>query len=732
VFIYFVDNGLVWSFVAGGCELECGMSVQQAEGRKATDRDLPEAGDKAAFLKVSDGVDLKDVIGILFRRKRWIFGVTAAFCALAAGYVVLARPAYTATAQVYVDPRDRPTPKDPKEEQATQNSVPGDGLLLVESQLKIITSDEVLTRVVDEMNLRNDPEFNRQGGLGSQVKALFGFGQSSDPALTALRNLRLRTTAKRNDRSFVIDILASADTPERATRITNAVANAYLEEQTSSNASFNRRISEAINSQLERMRNTVSQSEQAVTAYRVANNLVGARNRLVTEQELDEANTQLNNAKTRLSEAQARVKLIGSIEAGGTPLDALPEAIQSGTIVQLRARAADASREEAQLAQINGPNHPTLLAAQAQVRNAQIAIKDEVKLIAQAVRNAETSERTNVQNLQARFDTLKTLSQTNEKAIVPLRELERKADADRAVYETFLAKAKNASEQQVIDTTNIRLISRASPPERKSWPPTTIMMAAALFGGLTLGIVMALTRETLSARDRVPPKPGGVPPQANGGRINAAANPAPRSLLRPAGMSRREQISRLSTELLTAPAGHSILLVRASADDSLSLVALELARAVEEAGKNAVVIDADMTHHFVTSRLHFDKRLGFRDFLAGSSSIREAVHVLGKTNISIVPVGLAGLTSPDHRARGAFSAVLKAVRAFDRIIVDGGEMGAMSSGHGLYAMTDQVIFLGLAQSDRADDVLALVDLLRHCRIDAKAVFLEPNREILAA
>lgn len=411
------------------------------------------------------GVDLKDVIGILLRRKHWIFAICGAFCVVAATYLMIARPAYTAVAQVYVDPRDRPTPQ---EGSAAQNSVPGDGLLLVESQLKIITSNEVLTRVVDETGLANDPEFNGKGGLGSKIRSLFGMGSSDPPELTALRNLRLKTAVKRNDRSFVIDIMVSADTAARATRLTEAVANAYLEEQAKANSTFNRRISEAITSQLARMRDAVSQSERAVAAYKAANNLVGTRNRLVTDQELDEANTQLTNAKAKLSEAQARVKLIDAIVSGGAGLEALPEVVQSGTITQLRARAADIVRDEAQLAQINGPNHPALQAVRAQLRDVQTAIKDEVKRIAEAVRYVATSERTNVQELQARFDSLKALSQTNDKIIVPLRELERKADSDRAVYEMFLAKAKTAHEQQVVDTTNIRLISPASPPQARA------------------------------------------------------------------------------------------------------------------------------------------------------------------------------------------------------------------------------------------------------------------------
>ncbi|MCA6120530.1 chain-length determining protein [Bradyrhizobium sp. WSM 1704] len=672
--------------------------------------------------QVSDSVDFKDVTGILFRRKHWILGVAAAFCAIATMYVAIARPTYTATAEVYVDPRDRPTPK---EEPSVQNSVPGDGLLLVESQLKIITSSEVLSRVVDEMKLASDPDFNGRSGVTATIMGLLGLSQNKPAELVALRNLRLNTAVKRNDRSFVIDIMVSARTPEQAAKLANAVANAFLEGQASANSNFNRRISDAITSQLDRMRAAVNQSEQAVAAYKAANNLVGARNRLVTEQELDEANTQLTNAKTRLNEILARVKVIESIEAGGAQLDSLPEAVQSATIAQLRARAADVSREEAQLALINGPNHPALRAARAQLQDVQVAIKNEVKLIAAAVRNAAAGERTNVQTLQARFDSLKKLSENNEKVMVPLRELERKADSDRALYETFLAKAKTAGVQEVIDTTNIRLISQASPPDRKSWPPTTIILAAALFGGLSLGIVLALARESLENGGRGAPKP-------NTRRVSVSPPVQPEAVP-PVRAERPVRLRDFSAELLSAPTGHSVLLVRASSDDaSLDLTALELARSLEEAGQKVLVIDADLARFPVTSRLRFGQRPGLRDVLAGKSTIGDAACALGRTNIRIVPVGLTKLASADHQMRYLLSTALKEAREFERVIIDGGELGGTPSEFGLYAMADEVIFLESARGAKTDDARVLAELLKHNRIKARSVVVEADPETVAA
>lgn len=690
------------------------MSLEEKGGiRKAPD-------DAPAAAQGSDGVSLRDLASILVRNKAWIFGAAITCAVLAAGYLAVAKPTYTSTAEVYVDPRDRPTPK---EDPSEKSSVPGDGLLLVESQLKIITSGKVLSRVVDQMKLSEDPEFNGRDGFIANIKAVFGFGEADNPHLAALRRLRLVTSTKRNERSYVIDVSVTAHEPERAADLANAVANAYLEEQASANANFNRRLSDAIKSQLERMRNAVSQSEQAVATYKAAHNLVGSRDRLVTDQELTEANTQLSNAKAKLDEAEARVKLVASIESGGTPLESLPEAIQSNAIVQLRASAVDASRTEVQLARVLGPNHPALQQAQAQVRDVQVAIKNEVKRIAQAVRNVATSERINVQSLQARFGSLKTLTQTNEKAMVQLRELELKANSDRTVYETYLAKAKAATEEQAINNTNIRLISRAILPEQKSWPRTIPILGGALFGGLFLGIMLAFLRGVLGQSMGTPPKPS---IEAEG-----AEKPPTQTVKIPA-VTRREQLSHLTAELLAAPADHSILLVRARNDEALKLVALELARAVDEAGQKAVVIDADLKDNAVSSLLRFNQSLGVRDILAGRASIRDAAHAVGQTGIKIVPVGVTPLAPLDQQMRHALLVALRQARGLGRVIIDGGELGAIRSELGLYAMADEVIFLETSHDDQASDASLFVDLLRHRQIKAKAISIDPTSHAMAA
>jgi uncharacterized protein involved in exopolysaccharide biosynthesis len=75
------------------------------------------------------------------------------------------------------------------------------------------------------------------------------------------------------------------------------------------------------------------------------------------------------------------------------------------------------------------------------------------------------------------------LVQTNDK-LVQLREIERDAEASRVVYEAALKRTQEVSEQTKLPLANTRVISRATPSEHRSMPPSKAILGLA---GLLLG-----------------------------------------------------------------------------------------------------------------------------------------------------------------------------------------------------------------------------------------------------
>ena len=73
--------------------------------------------------------------------------------------------------------------------------------------------------------------------------------------------------------------------------------------------------------------------------------------------------------------------------------------------------------------------------------------------------------------------------------------MERDAQASRDIYQAFLVRARETGEQEQVDTKNIRVISRADMPLRRSSPPPSMLMAlGAMLLGAAAGCGIVLVR----------------------------------------------------------------------------------------------------------------------------------------------------------------------------------------------------------------------------------------------
>jgi hypothetical protein len=135
-------------------------------------------------------------------------------------------------------------------------------------------------------------------------------------------------------------------------------------------------------------------------------------------------------------------------------------------------------------------------------------IDEELSRIAETALSEYNRARANEEEIEHSVDALKgDVSRTNQQ-MVRLRELESEAESDRAVYTAFLNRAKEVGEQQDLNDTNSRIITRAAPPTAKSSPPRLLIIAGSFLLGLIGGSMIGLVREqfnptVVSARELV-------------------------------------------------------------------------------------------------------------------------------------------------------------------------------------------------------------------------------------
>jgi uncharacterized protein involved in exopolysaccharide biosynthesis len=391
----------------------------------------------------------------------------------------------------------------------------------VETETRILISDRVLRRVVRREHLTDDPEFQHGGlrldGFVTALRATVGAqaeqAKLGDPEIDATRQLQRNISAKRTERTYVVDLTVESDNPEKSARIANAIGAAYRDEQADARAEAARRATDSLSARLNEQRERVTQAEEQVERYKAQHNIVNASGRLVDEQQLSDLNNQLSAARARAGEAKAKYEQVLQLRRGNLDEGAIPEAVQSSTLGLLRDQYGTIARQEANLAAELGPRHPRVIEARAQLAKAQQQIGNEIARIAEASRIDYERALANETALATNLATLKQRAMDTGLAFVKLRELEREADASRAVYESFLMRTREIREQERLDTANVRVLADAQPPQGRSWPPRRLVMLPALLvlgmlGGIGLAYLVELMR-----RPRLPtamPVPSGV------------------------------------------------------------------------------------------------------------------------------------------------------------------------------------------------------------------------------
>ena len=372
----------------------------------------------AVDLPAESGIDVRQILAVLWRGKATIFWTIVASLLIAFLLVLIVPHRYTAVTQILIDPTDL---RAIGNELAPANQANDANVLQVESQVRVLTSDSVLRRVVKTEGLDKDQEFTRQG-----------IADGADSTTAALIALKRSIAVKRAERTYVVDITVTTREAAKSASIANAIADAYLEEQTDVRSDAARQVSQSLTARLNELKDRVREAEDRVEAFKARHNILGASGQLVNEQQLTEMNNQLTSARARTAAAKARLDQVQQMQLSKNEGGAFPEAVQSQTITALRSQYAEVMRREAEQISL-GARHPAVIEIQAEAERLRRMIDEEVHRLVISARTEYEGARANEDSLAASLEKLKSNAVTTNEAMVTLRELERDVQASRAV-----------------------------------------------------------------------------------------------------------------------------------------------------------------------------------------------------------------------------------------------------------------------------------------------------------
>ncbi|MDA9442915.1 hypothetical protein XH98_28240 [Bradyrhizobium sp. CCBAU 51745] len=706
------------------------------------DRAKNPTASEASRRRSGSSFNVLELASLLWRRRIAIASAALIGACLAVVVGKSLAPRYTATAQLYVDPRELQL----VDRELTPRAQDVSGMsMLVESQARLITSNSVLLQVIQQAGLDKDPEFGGSDGktLAASLLGLVGLqprtpsaAEAKEVQLAALDALNKHITIRKTEKSFIVDIEVWSTDPAKAAMLANTLTSTYLTESRNSQALAARRATSELSGRLKELRERLRNAETALANYKAQNNFVGTQDSLISDQQLSSSNQRLSAARAATMDAQARLDQIEANKRTAADAGAIPEALQSPTIANLRAQYADARKKYAEQTAELGPRHPALRQTEKQVEDLKRTINEEIDRFALSAKNDLTRARDYEASLNRALEVQKRQSVQLSQAAVRLRELEREADASRDVYQSFLKRSRETEEQETLNTSAARVIGEATIPQRRSFPPGMTLFAMIGFGfGALAAIFWFVAAEHLfngttapepSRRERKP-APEIAMPEAEA----TAPLPALALVEKPliARLQEADVIRTLGAILATGSgvdltrigwptlrpgfplttllnalrdmraamarrAGSKtmpvIALVGAGQTPERSVTTLNFALAAARDGSRVLMIDADHQSHALSNRI---KRPGKTEtgkvgwFSIGSKAAREIKTVNG---ISVLPATETDAGKATESIRKAI-AQARAAGGYDLVILDGPAMPLSAAGRKLLDGADALV-----------------------------------------
>jgi succinoglycan biosynthesis transport protein ExoP len=620
-------------------------------------------------------------------------------------YLFNSAPIYVASASIAIDANQLKS--------AESKTDRGDIVVdtgLIQTQIEILKSKKVSRSVIEQLRLFQDPEFLDPSLKDVIFGFLFGlFGSAEKPPAEpseslvkrrVLAALQDRLSVTRIGQSYVMDLSVRSTNPEKAARIANVVASAYIEDQLDAKYAATRQASNWLQERMQELQAQTSAQQRAVAEFREKNNIVDAGGRLINDQQLSELNSQLILAQAATVEAKARYDRISEIMTQKVPDASVADVLQNPTIVRLRGQYLDLTAREAIFSEKYGQNHLSVVNLRTQISAILRSIQDEMRKIEQSYKSDYEIAQAREQSLSKILATGISQSQITNVSQITLGELQSRAQTSKSLHDSFLERELEAVQRQSFPITEARIVSPAEIPLSKSYPKTSLVLLLAAVGGFVVSFSAAFVSEQLDCvfrsgeqleevlqasclallpRLKVAAASGVEGPRRSSSSSLPSAQAGSRSLL---DYVLREPLSLFSEALRMVKMANDrdnnsklskvIAFTSTLPNEGKSTVSANFAQLVADSGESVILIDADLRNPSLSRRLATADH-GLVDVLSGSKAVHDVLLIDQRSGLRFLPAGRKS-KMPHTNALLASDAMKKLVDSlcdsYDCVVVD--------------------------------------------------------------
>jgi len=644
-------------------------------------------------------MNLGTIARAIWRRKGSIIGPTLLITAAAFIAVSLMTPRYKSEARVLVEGREniflRPEAEKAMTDRGTIDAE------TVTSQVQLILSRDLAREVIKDLNLTESPEFNAALKEFSPLQFLRTIGILKDPMSMALEERVLaayydRLTAFAIDKSRVITIEFQSADPELAARGANLIAEKYLSFQQVAKQDQARSAGQWLSGELEKLRTKVSEAEAKVEDYRAKSNLfVGSNNTTLVGQQLTELSSQVNAARAQKADSEARARQIREALRSGQPLDS-SDAANSELIRRLSEQRVTLRAQLAEQSSTLLPQHPRIKEMRAQIADLDQQIRAEGDRLVRSLESEAKVAGARLETLTANLDQFKRQTAATSDQDVQLRALEREAKAQRDLFESYLAKYREATARDSIAAApaDARIISRAVVSNIPYFPKKMPIILIAAVGTFCLATAFVITGALLSgdsyrpaarrATDAAPvvaatsaPRPANARTRASD-RLPAAPNlPAPAVQAPPAAVAAPPAAATTVDDIAAAlhqsgEGGRSIAVIGSARNVGTTLTAIALTRSLARSAR-VVLVDLAFGSPNIDVISDDPTAPGIAELVRGQASFGDVITRDRGSRAHLVAAGQVGGDAASLlQSQMLWAAIGALAQSYDHLVLDAG------------------------------------------------------------
>ena len=681
-------------------------------------------------------VHLLDYVKVLYRR-RWT-AITAFLIVVLSVtvYTFTATPMYEARVLILIE--KEATNVISFKEAFEQNQIADD---YYQTQYKILQSRALARRTIEALKLWDHPWFNPKDDGSLTVRKMIvapvvlvsGWFQPARPveppvvdetkaeSRTIDRFLNdLTVSPIRNSR--LVDVTFESPDAVLSANVANTLARSYIEQNLEFKFLSSKEASDWLGTQLAEQRKQVEASEQALQRYREQTDAVAIEDKQnIVVQKLTDLNAAVTRAKTERIQKEAAYTQIRALQNDRAALDTFPAILSNTFIQQQKSALADLQRQQAQLSDKLGPNHPDMVKIGLGIQTAEARIQGEIAKVVQAMGNDYQQTLSQERSLTTALDRQKQDALALNRKGIKYGVLARDAASNRQIFESLMQRTKETGISGELKTSNIRVVDAAETPRRPTTPNTTNNLLLALFGGATLAIGLAFFFEYLDSRIKSPdeikqhlglPFLGMVPALFDKGIENPLINNGV-----PADFSESFRAIRTNVLFSSADEGsRSIVVTSTGPSEGKTIVSTNLAVALAQSGQRVLLIDADMRKPRVHSVFGSPQEPGLSNLLVGNAKASEAVHTTTVPGLWIMPAGLHPPNPAELLGSKQFEEFMASLsQRFDWVLLDTPPVMAATDSSVLAHLTTGVLFVVGAEMTSRHAGQRALEQLEHAR-----------------